>query len=104
MTSHYPEVQPKDLTVPAAGDSKQFALTAGIQPGSPPQVRSAGSVPANELQPHAEWVGPRGLGMGALGAIGVGVVAALVADQASTDVLVAAGSARVRVFCGDQIR
>ena len=90
--------RPKTLIRPAAGDPDQSALLAGIQSGQPPKARLAGSVPANELQPQAEWVGPRGLGTGALGTLGVGVVAAVAADQTGTDVLVAAGSARVWMF------
>ena len=76
---------------------------AGGQCGGPPKVGSAGSVPAGELQPHAEGIWPSRLGRGALGALGMSVSAVFIAGQTSADVLVGAGLAGVGVLYGNQI-
>ena len=44
------------------------------------------------------------MGVGTLGTFGVGVGATVVAGKTSTDVLVVAGSAHVRMLYGNQIR
>ena len=60
-------------------------------------------MPAGELEPHAERIGPSRLRVGALGALGMSVVAVFVASQTSADVLVGASLAGVRVVYGNQI-
>ena len=96
-------VHQKAPAKPTAGNLDPIILVAAGQLCRQPKVGSAGSVPAGELQPHAEGIGPSRLGMGALGALGMSVSAVFIAGQTSAAVLVGAGSTGVRVLYGNQI-
>ena len=94
-------IHQKTPAKPIPGNLDPIILVTGGQCGGPPKVGSAGSVPAGELQPHAEGIGPSRLGMGALGTLGMSVSAVFIAGQTSADVLVGASLAGVRVVYGN---